>query len=164
MKLRHRRATERDLDLYHAWANDPAVRAQSFNQEPIPYTTHCAWFRRRLAAPDVLMLVFEDVETGEPVGQVRIEREGDRAVVGVSIASRYRGQGLAATILDLATREFHGQQPALVVRAYIRVDNAASRRAFEKAGYLQVAQQLVAGVPSLVLERFPERAPFPQST
>lgn len=152
MKLRYRQATERDLDLYHEWANDPAVRSQSFNQGAIPYDTHCAWFRRRVASTDGLMLVFEDADSGEPVGQVRFEGVPGHAVVGLSIAASHRGSGFASVMLAQATAEFHRRYPASTVRAHIRPDNAASKRAFEKAGYTLVGQEPVSGVPSVVLE------------
>lgn len=153
MNFRQRKATEADIDLYFGWANDPEVRQQSFNSAPISHDTHSAWFTARLRAPGVLMLVFEDADTGEPVGQVRFEPQMNHVVVGLSLAKSYRGRGLAAPILKQATREFHRQAPTTPVRAFIRRDNEASRRAFERAGYRFVGDQAVSGVPSLVFER-----------
>jgi len=155
MKLRYRQATELDLDLYYGWANDPAVRVQSFNQGAVPYDTHCAWFRRRVAATDCLMLVFEDASSGEPVGQVRFEGGPEHATVGLSIAASQRGKGLAEEMLSQATAEFQRRNPVRGIRAQIRLENTASRRAFEKAGYNLVGQELVSGVPSVVFEHRP---------
>jgi len=163
MKLRYRQATERDLDLYHEWASDPAVRSQSFNRGAIPYDTHCAWFRCRLAATDGLMLVFEDAGSGEPVGQVRFEGEPGHAVVGLSIAASHRGRGFAAEMLRQATAEFHHRHPERLVRAHIRLENTASRRAFEKAGYTLVGQETFSGVPSVVFEQRPGVLPLSHS-
>jgi RimJ/RimL family protein N-acetyltransferase len=160
MNLRYRQATEHDLDLYHGWANDPAVRAQSFNQGAIPYDTHCAWFRRRVAATDGLMLVVEEAGSGEPVGQVRFEDVPENATVGLSIAASQRGKGLAAEMLSQATAEFQRRHPVRGVRAQIRLENTASRRAFEKAGYNLVGQELVAGGPSVVFEHRPAGIPL----
>jgi RimJ/RimL family protein N-acetyltransferase len=155
MTFRYRNATEADIDLYYGWANDPEVRRQSFRPEPISHDTHCAWFRSRLGAAGVLMLVFEDVATGEPAGQVRIEAGPKFAVVGISVADSYRGRGLAALMLEQATREFH-RRAAIPVRAFIRQDNAVSRRAFERAGYRFIGDEVVSGVPSLVFEHTSE--------
>ena len=71
--LTYRTAQPADARLYFDWANDPDTRQQSFNSAPISLETHTAWFTRKLADPNALLLCFTN-ETGEPVGQVRFER------------------------------------------------------------------------------------------
>lgn len=38
-----RKAEQSDMDLLFEWANDPAVRKNSFRSDPIPYADHVKW-------------------------------------------------------------------------------------------------------------------------
>ncbi|MBA2281880.1 MAG: GNAT family N-acetyltransferase, partial [Acidimicrobiia bacterium] len=83
-----RAATEDDAQLLHRWVNDAAVRSWSFQAEPVPWDDHVAWLRR-LLADDATSLAIAEVD-GEPVGQVRLEPEGDALVISVSVAAEAR--------------------------------------------------------------------------
>jgi len=138
--LRLRPATLADENLYHAWANEPEVRRQSFNTQPIPLDQHQRWFRRRLQSPDALLRVLVDAE-GLPLGQIRFERsatEPARAVIGFSLDPVARGYGLASELLCLGVAEL-ARQWGGPVEAYgeVRVANAASARAFLRAGFVE---------------------------
>lgn len=132
--LRHRLATPDDVRLYFDWANDPETRQQSFQTEPIPFATHQAWFSRKLADLNTLLLVFES--DGQPVGQVRIERSPVENVIGISLDKAFRGKGLASELISRAATIFFAQYPNdATIYAYIKSDNRASARAFERAGF-----------------------------
>ena len=47
-------------------------------------------------------------EDGLPVGQVRYDREGNEAVISVSLEESFRGQGYGSAILRLASRKVMG--------------------------------------------------------
>ncbi len=153
--LRYRLATLADIELYFDWANDPDTRRQSFRTEPIPLDTHKTWFTRQLANPDSLLLVFEtDTAISQPVGQVRFSREaGDLAVIGLSVDVSFRGQGLAAQLIERACAVCAEHWAPLIVRAYIRPENQPSLRAFGRAGFGEPHQSQTAGVPCLLLTR-----------
>ena len=145
MTLTHRPATEADVQLYFDWANDPLTRQQSFQSDFIPFETHQHWFTRKLCDPNTLLLVFE--ESTQPVGQTRFERtDAGEALISLSVDTRFRGRGLANKVITrgiAACRAVWGPVP---VRAYIRPDNAASVRAFGRAGFVFSHQTLVADV------------------
>jgi len=137
--LRLRPAQAADLWLYHWWANDPQVRRQSFNSEPIPLDQHRRWFVERLGSPLALMRVLEDGH-GLPMGQIRLEREtadAPRAVIGFSLDRLARGRGLAVPLLQLGLAELARcwGGPALEAYGEVRADNPASCRAFVRAGF-----------------------------
>ena len=137
--LTHRPARPDDAQLYFDWANDPDTRRQSFNAEPISPETHVAWFTRKLADPNALLLVVEN-ETGEAVGQVRFERTPvadmpDEIIIGVSVDVRQRGKGLASQLIKLGCAVCREQWGAVIIHAYIKPDNYASVWAFERAGF-----------------------------
>ena len=137
--LTARRAQPADAQLYFDWANDPDTRRQSFNSAPISLETHTAWFARKLADPNALLLVFEN-EAGEAVGQVRFERTPiadmpDEIIIGVSVDANQRGKGLASRLIEQACAVCREQWGAVTIHAYIKRDNQASVRAFERAGF-----------------------------
>ena len=152
--LTHRPARPDDAQLYFDWANDPDTRQQSFNAEPISLETHVAWFTRKLADPNALLLVFEN-ETGEAVGQVRFERTPvadmpDEIIIGVSVDAKQRGKGFASQLIRLGCRVCRGYWRTTGVFAYIKPDNYASVRAFERAGFTLSGESRKFGLPSLV--------------
>lgn len=137
--LTHRLAQPADAQLYFDWANDPATRRQSFNQAPISPETHTAWFTRKLADPDALMLVFAN-EAGDAVGQVRFERIAvadlpDEIVIGLSVDAAHRGRGLASQLIEQACAVCRAHWGPVTIHAYIKPDNQPSQRAFERAGF-----------------------------
>jgi RimJ/RimL family protein N-acetyltransferase len=137
--LTHRPAQPADAQLYFDWANDPDTRRQSFNSNPISLETHTAWFTGKLTDSTALLLIFEN-ETGEAVGQVRFERTPvadmpDEIIIGVSVDARHRGKGLASQLIELGCAACRKQWDAVTIHAYIKPDNQASIRAFERAGF-----------------------------
>jgi RimJ/RimL family protein N-acetyltransferase len=150
--LRHRLATAADVDLYYEWANDPDTRQQSFHQASIPYEQHVYWFNRKLSDPTVLLLVFNN-EADAPVGQVRFETGNEGAVIGISIDRQFRGQGLAAPMIEAACTYFFINHPETAVTAYIKSDNMASLNSFQKAHFQPSRETTEHGVPSQILVR-----------
>jgi RimJ/RimL family protein N-acetyltransferase len=123
MKLRP--ATAKDAQALFDWRNDPVTRAMSVSGDPVDWEEHLLWLESALASPVRSILIAED---GVPHGTVRLDRD-IRTEVSITLAPSARGLGLAAPILRLAT---DGRGPFV---ARIRPDNAASRRAFEAAGF-----------------------------
>lgn len=130
-----RPAGEADARLLWEWANDPVVRASSFDPRPIDWESHQAWFRGRLAQPDVRMYIAAG-PGGEPLGQVRFEGDGV-AVIGLSVAKIFRGRGWGGALIDAATRRLFADTSVRTVVARIKDANAASRSAFEDGAYMQ---------------------------
>ncbi|GAB3773391.1 hypothetical protein GCM10028818_14860 [Spirosoma horti] len=137
--LTYRTAQPADARLYFDWANDPDTRRQSFHSAPISLETHTSWFSRKLADPNALLLVFTD-ETKQPVGQVRFERTPvadmpDEIIIGLSVDARHRGKGLAFQLITEGCRVCRKEWGAVTIHAYIKPENQASVRAFERAGF-----------------------------
>ncbi len=149
--MRHRVATTADVGLYFDWANDPDTRQQSFNSTSIPLEAHEAWFARKLDDPNALLLVFE-TEKGEPVGQVRFERQPDgEVIIGVSIDKAFRGRGLASQLILEACEMCQEKWRDVSISAYIKLDNQASIRAFKRAGFVHSHESRKFGVESVCL-------------
>lgn len=141
-----RRATPADAALYFAWANDPAVRQNAIQSEPIAWETHVAWFGRRLQDADSYLYVLSSAE-GEPVGQVRMEFDGpgQPGFIDYSVALPARGQGVGTVLLRRALQRLRHDRPALAggaVLGQVRTGNVASARVFERLRFMRAAVTL----------------------
>jgi UDP-2,4-diacetamido-2,4,6-trideoxy-beta-L-altropyranose hydrolase len=144
-----RRAGESDARLLWEWANDSGVRSVAFSKDSIEWDEHSDWFQTKIADPNCLILIGENVE-GKPVGQVRIDQRAEReGEIDVSMARDWRGAGYGGLLIDLAVQKAFSSTRATTIHAYIRPDNAASTRAFEKAGFRRVGLEELKGHPAV---------------
>lgn len=132
--LNFRMAKYSDVDLYYKWRNNDLVRTNSFSKDKIDYDDHVCWFRSKVNSPNCFLYIFFNT-TEESVGQVRIERDIEEVVIGISIAEAFRGKSFSAEMLTASTDDYLELYPADSVIAYIKVENVASYRSFVKAGF-----------------------------
>ena len=156
MRLRPSRSEDRRL-LWE-WANDPQVRAASFSSSPIPWETHLSWFAAKLMesqspSAKCRMFVAED-EAGVPMGQIRFERRTDeRWDVGISLSHEFRGRGLASELIESGIRELIKQNGECSIHAFVRPENRASLKSFERAKFETVGIEHVRGQMAVHLLR-----------
>jgi RimJ/RimL family protein N-acetyltransferase len=139
-----------DARLLWEWRNDPVVRANSFQSEPVAWKTHLAWLTRKLASPNCRLWIAEC--GGLPVGQVRYDRDGALAEVSLSVAAPFRGRGLGAALLACSAPCAGRDLQVRRLVAFIKPGNLPSIRAFERAGFRPVGPHVRAGVPCLAFE------------
>jgi RimJ/RimL family protein N-acetyltransferase len=140
--LRPARTT--DMALLRDWRNDDQVVRFSGTAKRVSAAEHAAWLSAHLADPTTRLWVAE--EDGVPVGQARIDRDGDVGTVSISVAARHRGRGVAVAIL----RAVIGISSAARLRALVRPGNVASLHAFERVGFHPLPDD---GSGFVVLER-----------
>lgn len=129
-----RRAEKVDMDLLFKWANDPVVRSNSFNTEPIPYENHVKWFNKIMEDETVLQFILMDGDT--PIGQIRLNIDGEDAEIGYSIGSEFRGKGYGHKILQLTANEVRTNHPEIrSLIAKVKPENKASNKLFVSEGY-----------------------------
>lgn len=134
-ELRLRPATPDDCDAVFSIANDPQVRAASFNPDPIPHANHVAWYKETLKSADIHFYMAENA-CGVPAGYARFHRgEGRTATISVAVAQPFRGCGLGGSLIGQACRMFLKERPGYTVRALIKSDNIASVKSFLSAGF-----------------------------
>jgi spore coat polysaccharide biosynthesis predicted glycosyltransferase SpsG/RimJ/RimL family protein N-acetyltransferase len=130
-----RPAAQRDREKIFKLSNSAVVRANSINTGKIKWPDHKRWFSAKIKDPHCCFLVAE-THAGEFIGQLRYEVAGRDALVSVSVADMFRGRGLAAPLLtagsEMLFKRFAGVKR---ITAYIRQENKASIKAFERAGY-----------------------------
>lgn len=132
--LRLRPATQADAQLLFDWANEPEVRAQSFQEAPIAWETHCAWLAGVLADPGARLYIM--LEDTEPVGQVRLQQQPSGAWrISYSIERSHRGQGYGKAILALLENKLCEERSDLILEGEVKLGNIASQMVFESLGY-----------------------------
>jgi RimJ/RimL family protein N-acetyltransferase len=143
-----RKANENDMMLYFNWTNDASVRENSYQSEPISLEDHQNWFYKKIKDETCFMIVFEN-HIGTPIGQVRIQKQDENiAVIGISNDVNHRGKGYASKMIQIASEEYLKQNPQICISAYIKIENEASEKAFEKAGYELDVVLEYDGIPS----------------
>jgi RimJ/RimL family protein N-acetyltransferase len=83
--------------------------------------------------PRVRLWVAE--ERGIPVGQVRLNLDGDAGVFSIAVAPAARGRGVGQQMLRIALAEVERDHLVAIVTAVTHPDNSASMRAFERVGF-----------------------------
>jgi len=139
-----RRARPEDRRLLFEWANDPIVRAASFSTELIPWDTHVEWFEKKIGRRDSLLFIAED-ESGTALGQIRFDLKDSEAELNLSLAKEKRGLGLAVPFIEAGVRELVASIQCEKVHAFVKPQNAASGKAFEKAGFVRTGVEQVRG-------------------
>jgi UDP-2,4-diacetamido-2,4,6-trideoxy-beta-L-altropyranose hydrolase len=147
-RLALRQATAEDCSVVWEWANEPAVRAASFNSNPIKWDEHVDWFNTRLQNSSCLYyIVLNDM--GLPIGQVRFDTKGDQAEINVSISSGFRGHGIGTKAIRTASEHLFCETQVTRINANIKLENTASVHAFAKAGYKKIGAGIVKGQEAL---------------
>ena len=135
-----RRATKEDMDLLYQWANDPAVRANSFSASEINYEEHQKWFCELLE--DSMRRQYIYVCDGEDIGQIRLTFAGDRAEIGYSIRMDKRCMGHGKEMIRLIKQKVKDEFPYVSkLTAKVKPSNVASIYCFEKNQFEEKFQQ-----------------------
>jgi RimJ/RimL family protein N-acetyltransferase len=134
--LKLREATKNDVDLTFQWASDKNIRKYSFQQEAITQEMHHAWFNSKINDPDCLYLLLE--KDKEVIGSIRYDiNKENEALISYLIDNNYHGHGYGNAILSLSWRVVKEKHPALKqLVGFVVPENIASRKIFERQGYL----------------------------
>ncbi len=128
-----RAARKDDVSLIREWRNDTDAVRVSATARPVSDDEHALWFAAVLGDPERHLWVAE--ELGVPVGQVRVDIDGDGGVFSIAVAPGQRGRGIGQAMLRGALTEVVREGLATRLTALAREDNAASIRAFEQVGF-----------------------------
>lgn len=128
-----------DVDDMMAWASDPVVTA-FMTWDPYESAEHLLAFIRDTVLPHPWFRAI--CLAGSPVGAVSVTPTDDRcrAELGIVLARAHWGKGVATAALKRAVATvFADMEGVERVEALVDVDNAASQRALEKAGFRREA-------------------------
>lgn len=128
-----------DKDVLFDWANDSQTRQNSFTSQSISYEEHERWFEKTLNSETRIQMIME--KKGVPVGQIRIDIDGEVGEIGYSIAPEYRGKGYGTVICKLMVDYARNNLKISKIIAQVKTNNVASKRCFFKNGFDNVYEQ-----------------------
>jgi UDP-2,4-diacetamido-2,4,6-trideoxy-beta-L-altropyranose hydrolase len=134
-----RAAREEDSEMLMALRNDSDAVRFSVSGRAVSSEEHEHWFRVVRSDPSRCRIWI--AEDGiEPVGQVRVDLNGNSGTVSITVAAEHRGRGIGTSMLKavIAKAGTAGAPPRL--NALVRSDNAASLHAFAAAGFRRVGE------------------------
>ncbi|MFM7727192.1 MAG: UDP-2,4-diacetamido-2,4,6-trideoxy-beta-L-altropyranose hydrolase [Flavobacteriales bacterium] len=136
----HRKATLEDVQLLFAWANDAAVRANSFQSEPIVWENHVQWYSKALETAAIAIWIYSI--NNLPAAQIRLKVEDNTATINYSVASNFRGQGLGTWLLQHICLLVKIENPRIQhLQGWVKKENIGSVKAFERSGFI-IAEDL----------------------
>lgn len=142
-----KKATEEDVITVFNWSNDPEVRKNSFQSNPILLQDHKDWYSKKIKDKNAYFLIALIKE--EPAGIVRYEIGLDKATIGILVDKKFRGQKMASTIL-IKSAELYFSNHKLPIFAYIKKDNLPSVKSFQRAGYKYYNEEVIDGSNSYI--------------
>ena len=138
-----RPAQEDDAMLYFNWANEPEVRRQAINSNPIQWSQHKHWFLRKIADPKSYLYVLQAGEL--PVGQIRFDLQHEEALIDYALDPLVRGRGWATCLVVMGAQLLRANEP-LILRAEVKTGNPASRAVFKRLGFLEYSESNMKGM------------------
>ena len=145
-----RKAKRSDALIYFEWANDPSVRANSFQTEPILLENHMKWFNSRLTSESTYLFIAE--YEGIPCGQIRFDIIDDKAFVALSIPSNYRGKKLGTTLIRKGMQIFDAViNKDIPIVAEIKITNQKSINSFKSINFIETEIKNINGNKSIIL-------------
>jgi RimJ/RimL family protein N-acetyltransferase len=148
MKIEIRDATINDAEILFEWANDLNTRQNPFNPETIEWNDHISWLRKKLLDP--LTRIYILYYHHKQIATVRFDTNKN-TIIGITVAPSYRGLGLGAEILKIATNNFWINNNDEIF-AYIKKENIASQRIFEKAGFRFLKEDIANSIDCIILK------------
>lgn len=137
--VRLRLASWLDAWRLYRWRTD-AVTARMMLQPPPRTFLHHLWWLRRTLKDKTCRLYIAETVTGLPVGTGRIDFDRSAAVLSVTVSPRHRGVGLARHVIAALLGKVLDAGCYSAV-AKVKPGNAASLRAFARAGFIQAGTQ-----------------------
>jgi len=137
-----RPANKNDCQLLWEWTNDSEVRRSSFNMAYISWEEHINWFNNKLNDPNCIIFIAED-STGTPIGQIRFDIIGEEAEISISVDNSFRGLGYGVVMIRKGAEEIFQKNIAKIIHALVKLDNIASAKSFDKAGFKDLGTNIV---------------------
>ena len=141
---------EGDAQVLFDWRMDPATRRNAKNTGEFDFESHLQWFNASLADPERTIFIAQD-EVGNKLGQVRFDRDGGMALIGIVVSPEMRGKGIGTELLQTGCQLYLKQSNVDFLLAEIKTDNLASITIFENAGFL--VQERTDGLVRMTLHR-----------
>ena len=134
MILNLRPVEKKDYEKILEWRNDSDVRINSLTQHIIPINEHIKYWNDLLE--NMTNFAFIVVCGNEDIGVLKLKKIDEITYeIDIFISKHSRNRGLGPKILEIA-KDVAIQKGIKKLTAKIKYGNEASRKAFEKVGFL----------------------------
>ena len=152
--LNVRKALPSDLHPIFELANQSSVREASFRRAPINWEEHVRWFPAMITDPLCGFYVAEIA--GSMAGQLRFNRDGDQAVVSISVDPRFRGKGVGAALYSQGLADFRLRHPVRKIIAKIKKRNGQSIAFFQRLGFVDSSCERINDEEAVIMVDYPQ--------
>lgn len=140
-------ASEKDIELVWMWQNEQTVRRYALNPDIPSWDEHCLWMKEKITSSKDFFYILTTIETEQKVGVVRLDYvEDNRYIVSIYIDPARYGEGIALSGLNMLDAIF----PDIYIMATVMLDNVASQKLFERAGYQRIDSESFVRNPIFV--------------
>ena len=134
MKLNLRPVNKKDYETILEWRNDPDVRTNSLTQHIISIDEHIRYWNDFLTNES--NFAFIATYDNKDIGVLKLKNMHNNTYkIDIFISKSYRNRGLGSQILNIA-KDVAVQKGMEKLIAKIKYGNEASKKAFEKIGFL----------------------------
>jgi UDP-2,4-diacetamido-2,4,6-trideoxy-beta-L-altropyranose hydrolase len=139
-----RKASIEDCELLFNMVNDSKTRQSAFQSSPILFDKHLEWYTKKLNDIDVVQFVAMNHEN-RAIGQIRFDLKNGESVIDISIIKDFRGLGYGARLIRKGVDIMMKTIKVDKFNAYVKRNNHASIKSFEKAGFSLQESQVING-------------------
>ena len=125
-----------DIEDILNWRNDLETIKQSFNSKSVKLKDHEKWFNDSIKNKNRQIFIAFNKEN-EKIGQIRFDKNKDKAEIGITIAPEFRGKGYGSKVIKKACEVYLNNYDVSNLIAKIKKSNPSSLKAFEKAGFIE---------------------------
>jgi RimJ/RimL family protein N-acetyltransferase len=130
-----------DMITYLNWANDPDVRNNAINSNPIPEENHRRWFESRLESETTLMFV--GMWQNNEVGQIRFDMIEGCWEISYSVVKVHQNKGFGELLIRRGMETLKQLKPEpITITGVVKPDNISSLKVFRKL-YFDETSELV---------------------
>jgi RimJ/RimL family protein N-acetyltransferase len=124
--------------------NESAVRKSALSTGVFSLSEHRAWLRGKLASRNCTMFIA--TIGSKRVGQIRFDIDtAGVADMDAALTVKSRGRGCGIVLFRDACKKLFSESRVRACRARVKIQNQASRRALESAGFREVGVRRVKG-------------------
>lgn len=152
-----RRLKLEDSRLIFEWRNNETIIRLSSSQKKVSWQEHQEWIKNSIQNSTRTVFIIEN--NGEPVGQVRFDKENkddNFASISIYLLPENTGKGIGTKALELACQRYFQEEATVKeVFAFVRDENTISQEFFLKCGFEKNNQKVIAQHQTFKLVRSP---------
>lgn len=128
-------ASEKDIEIVYKWQHQPLIRLYALNPDIPSWNDHYLWMKEKITSSKDFFYIATAIETEQKLGVVRLDYVQDnRYIVSIYTDPARHGEGIALSSLNMLDKLF----PDIYIMATVMLDNKASQRLFERAGFQRI--------------------------